>query len=396
MPIDARILLGGRPTNISGNFMRGQQQKNRNALTDLALKRDEREATMLEDNKAAMQAQAEAEALEKANFENLQSIAAGAKAVKPMLDDIGSAGTALEFLDSRIANIEARGGDASDTKELRDTIHSGRIDLARAMIDETLSVAEANKALLPEKVNGDGTIAAIAERDRLLEDAKSDDPTVRDSALIKLGTMARAGSSAQERILSDPELSGAAVELEGNKAGAKTQATGEAKRVQAVIDQGREVADGAPILRRGLELLNRVQTGGVLNEAQLAFAKRLGVETADQGELSANLGKAVLSQLRETFGAQFTEQEGQRLENLEAGFGKNNATNQRLLNQALEIVEFKAKRAAQLARDNGDIVTAQLIDDALKFEITGGEQASSGQPAAVDMSDDDLKKQLGL
>lgn len=394
MPIDARILLAGRPTNISGNFMRGQQQKNRNTLTDLALKQDEREATMLEDSKAAMQAQAEAKAAERAKFDNLQSVAAGARAVQPLLENVESIPQAMQFLDSRIRNIEARGGDPSDTIELRDTIQSGRIDLARAMISDTLSVAEANKALLPEKINGDGTPASVRDRADLYQGFSPEDQ--EKARRIAAGLDPRAGDSSQERILRDPNLSNAAIDLEGGKAGAKTQASGEAERVQGYINQGREVADGAPILRRGLELLNRVQTGGVLNEAQLAFAKRLGVETADQGELSANLGKAVLSQLRETFGAQFTEQEGQRLENLEAGFGKNNATNQRLLNQALEIVEFKAKRAAQLARDNGDIVTAQLIEDALKFEITGGEQESTGQPAAVDMSDDDLKKQLGL
>jgi hypothetical protein len=77
-----------------------------------------------------------------------------------------------------------------------------------------------------------------------------------------------------------------------------------------------------------------------------------------------------LGQLRETFGAQFTQQEGERLESIEANFGKNNATNQRLIRQALAIVEAKAKRAIKLARANDDEVTAQIIEDALSLDLS--------------------------
>ena len=82
-------------------------------------------------------------------------------------------------------------------------------------------------------------------------------------------------------------------------------------------------------MRRGLELLATVNTGGIDN-ARLQIKKFFGVEGADEGELSANLGRAVLSQLRQTFGAAFTEREGARLDNLSARFGASTASNTRL------------------------------------------------------------------
>ena len=171
MTIDARILLGGRPTNISGNFMRGQAQKNRNQLTDLAMKREERESLNDQARRDSLQAQAEADAAEQAKFENLQSIAAGAKAVEPLLENIETIPQAMQFLDGRIENIQRRGGDPSDTIELREAIQSGRIDLARAMIADTLSVAEANKALLSNKGAPQGTAPKVLSAGQRLVDA---------------------------------------------------------------------------------------------------------------------------------------------------------------------------------------------------------------------------------
>jgi len=156
----------------------------------------------------------------------------------------------------------------------------------------------------------------------------------------------------------------------GDIAGSTANSSANVSRQQGIVTQGREVADGLPVLKRTLALLDVVETGGVINEAQLAFAKTFGIETADQGELSANLGKAVLTQLRETFGAQFTKEEGDRLIAIEAGFGKNNATNRRLLSQAIAIVEMKMTRAAKISRELGDEVTAQVIEDAMKMDLT--------------------------
>lgn len=219
-----------------------------------------------------------------------------------------------------------------------------------------------------------GSLAGTAER---FFNSLTEDLTPQQQSLareIQLGLQARAGSSAQERIAVDPGLGGSVADQAAREAQRTTGAKAEETRLQGIISQGQEVADGLPVLRRSLELLDVVSTGGKLREAQLSFAKSLGVETADQGEISANLGKAVLSQLRETFGAQFTEAEGQRLVAIEAGFGKNNDTNRRLLGQAIKIIEAKSNRAIKLARDRGDEATAQIIEDAMRLSLTPGVQ----------------------
>lgn len=140
------------------------------------------------------------------------------------------------------------------------------------------------------------------------------------------------------------------------------------KRASDLIERGVMAAESTAVIRRAIDLLGTVKTGGFANLANKA--KRLfGVEGGDEGELSNNLGKAVLSQLRETFGAAFTENEGKRLERIEANFGKSSATNKRLLSQALKIAENTARRARKEALARGDQATVDDIDDLLAFEL---------------------------
>jgi len=182
----------------------------------------------------------------------------------------------------------------------------------------------------------------------------------------------------EEAIASGPAEAGAV-------AAAQTQARGEEERAQNIITEGMAAADSTAVLRRSLELLNRVSTGG-FNRVSFAAKKLFGVEGADEGELSANLGKAVLSQLRATFGAAFTEREGARLEGIEAGFGSNVDTNKRLLNNALTIAERSAQRAIRRAEQRGDYETADEIEAALDFNLAEIEAAfaedsnDGGQP----------------
>ena len=127
------------------------------------------------------------------------------------------------------------------------------------------------------------------------------------------------------------------------------------------------------MLRRSINLLNTIPTGG-LAAAKLAATDFLGVTGADEGELSANLGRAVLSQLKDTFGAAFTDQEGLRLERLSARFGRSTESNKRILQQALMIAEESANRGIARAYDDGDVETASEIEDMLLFEVAPQKQ----------------------
>lgn len=151
---------------------------------------------------------------------------------------------------------------------------------------------------------------------------------------------------------------------------AKTEAKGTEQRAQLVIDNGVAASYQLPTLRRTLDLLEEVDTGGFDNAA-LKIKQLFGVEGADEGELSANLGKAVLSQLREIFGAAFTEKEGARLERIEASFGRNPETNKRLLNNVLELSERKVDSAISRAEARGDAETVEELKSNMQYRLGG-------------------------
>jgi hypothetical protein len=155
-----------------------------------------------------------------------------------------------------------------------------------------------------------------------------------------------------------------------------TAASEEEKRASDLIDRGVAAAESTSTTRRALALLDTVETGGPEAFA-LAVKQQFGIEGADEGELSNTLGKSVLSQLRETFGAAFTENEGARLQRIEASFNKSPATNKRLLQQVLRIQENVARRAQQAAKDRGQAAVVADIDDLLTFSLDTAPQGNS-------------------
>jgi len=158
------------------------------------------------------------------------------------------------------------------------------------------------------------------------------------------------------------------VRLQSARAGGRAGASAEEKRAFSLIDRGTLAAESTAVIRRALTLLDTIDTGGIA-AVSLEIKKTLGIEGADEGELSNSLGKAVLSQLRETFGAQFTESEGKRLERIEAGFSKSPANNRRLLTQTLRIAERIAGRARRVADKRGLADAVKDIDDLLSFSL---------------------------
>lgn len=147
-----------------------------------------------------------------------------------------------------------------------------------------------------------------------------------------------------------------------------TAAREEENRASGIIERATAAAESTATLRRGLQLLEMVETGGP-EAIALSVKQSMGIEGADEGELSNSLGVAVLSQLRETFGAAFTENEGKRLERLQASFNKSPANNKRLLQQALRISENTARRGVNLAQARGQQETVDDLEDLLTFSL---------------------------
>jgi len=185
-------------------------------------------------------------------------------------------------------------------------------------------------------------------------------------------------------------LTGRAEATEAGKQDAITEAIPGQERVRGVekrhqdnINKALPAADSMAVLRRASELLDFIDTGG-LAAASLRIKQAFGVEGADEAELSANLGKAVLAQLRTTFGAQFTQQEGERLIAIEAGFGKSTEGNKRLLAQALKMVQRIAERGIQSAESIGDTESADIIRKSQEFTLTPSKSASEMTKAELE------------
>lgn len=172
-------------------------------------------------------------------------------------------------------------------------------------------------------------------------------------------------------------------EAEEAKARGKARGKTKEEREQSFVTRGIEAADSTANVRRGIQLLEDVQTGGI--DAVALRAKQIfGIESGDEGELVGLLGKAVLSQLRETFGAQFTVEEVKRLERIEARFTKSPAANKRLLQNVLKSLDRISRRGIKAAKDRGDTFGVQEIETALKFDLAAPQAAprAPSQPSA--------------
>lgn len=171
-------------------------------------------------------------------------------------------------------------------------------------------------------------------------------------------------------------------DIKAEEKGKVVNAEGAAKRVQDTINIGLDAAKGIPVLKRSLALLDSVKTGGFQNAA-LRAKEAFGIESADEGELSSNMGAAILGDLKATFGPQFTEREGERLKNIRANFGKSTDTNKRLLKQSLQIAEDAANRAITEATNKRDFRAAQEIQDALDFKFEFDDTPNKNKPISV-------------
>ncbi len=147
------------------------------------------------------------------------------------------------------------------------------------------------------------------------------------------------------------------------------RAQGEESAIRTTINDGITAAEGLGTINRSIELMKNIKTGGI-EGAKIRFRQFLGIEGADEAELTANLLRTVLAQLRPTFGAQFTEAEGRRLEGIEAGIGKSTAGNLRLLQQLKVIINREARRGLSGARKIKDEFAIEEIERLLKFKIS--------------------------
>lgn len=401
------LAYGDMVSSIGANVLAGEERGMRNALVMNKMSQDmatqnalagyfatpEAERGAALNDLAALSPKAAADVL---TIENAQRARAQEERRAQALEEYTSAQAVLNLKEGSPAQaIALLDKDGSFRQQLHDaglinqedgiTDDEARL-IAQWVIDTVGPVAYPDSVPGQQRVQStqvleDGTIAYITTDGRVVRTKeRARNPMQVADVGGSRAVVDRLTGEVQMLSTSEEETAAAARRAEEEKlAGTRGQLT--AQRWATQIDEGFAAADSLPVLRRGLELLKDVgiETGG-LDALKLWASNRLGVTGADEGELSANLGKAVLAQLRSTFGAQFTEREGARLAEIEAGFGKSTAANTRLLEQAYQLVERTAKRGINAARSAGDNDSAQMIEDAMNFRITYDDVARGGLP----------------
>lgn len=253
-----------------------------------------------------------------------------------------------------------------------------------------LNKRDAREAAFAQSLGGIGDPASVREYNFFDSLSPNDQARYlnvkRSGTTMNLGNeMVRLGGDGQVQNTFDVNLT-PSQELEylTDAAGAQVQGSQSETRLQNVINSGLRAAETIPTIIRSIDLLKGIKTGG-LSRAQLFASQVFGIESADEGELSNLLGKAVISQYREVFGAQFTEEEGKKLDRIEAGLGKSTEANLRVLNNVLTLAKAKADLARRLATKRQDKDTLDLID--IYSQIDLGDQNPP--------STDDLLKKYG-
>jgi len=352
-------------------------------------------SSQVDQNISPTQALAQMAVLDPAAFESInKSIGLNTQSKKNEAADFAFRVQNLPFdqrdaaIQERITSLESQGRDATHTKQL--------IGVPEDVQNETLAAVQVAALSPKERANLASGVGMSKTQFGAQETFKDSEGTIffgttkRDprtggvgSAVVaadgseskpvgKLSLVSGAGLTSAETVTQRGEIARQeadvkktlARETEGEKVTGKEQA----KRRQEQINRGLDAADSMANLKRAEDLLRLVETGGV--DAVSLRAKQLfGVEGQNEAELSNRLGKAVLTQLRATFGAAFTEREGATLADIEAGFGKSTAGNKRLIAQTIRIVERAANRGIKAAEAAGDDEAAQDIRDALEFTL---------------------------
>jgi hypothetical protein len=260
----------------------------------------------------------------------------------------------------------AIGARASDAQKQNQAIRLAAMEGAQSEIDAARSASISREDTLDklaiEAMKNSGIAATSANKSSPISRAY-DNGTVLTVVSTPSGPMTKVFNPDGEEVFGPDRTSvlrNARVEqvdFAQDKASATAEGAALVARAQDAIDVGYDAAMALPVLNRALLLMDEVETGG-WNSVAIKARQAFGVESADEGELASLLGKGVLSQLKDTFGAAFTASEGQRLEGIEARMGANPETNRRLMQNAITIMNRAIDRGISAA-DNPD-TTAEL------------------------------------
>ena len=394
MAIDPRISLAVTPAiNIGQRFGQNLQNLQRqdllNTRRDLApiqLQQAQRANELQQAQQPALLQQAEFEAGSGSQLTNQQQqseqIATSyAKSLRPLL---GNPQALTGELQRQKAQFQQAGVDTSGIDE----------DILQAQSPEGLALLaeEVNTALTPASSRIKST--GQREYENYVRIAQDDNATEleRNSANRALGNLAKAGSSAEERIAKDDELGRQVVEQKGAES---SVAEGEKLKQQlkykpaiagavrlaekAATEQGDVLTDlaraeaGLPGLIEAtdnLKELASVATSTLGGRFFDVIAKESGWGTTKGANAKAKyiaiIDNQVLPLLKQTFGGAMTEGEGLRLSN---SFGDPNASPEQKMLQTEAFIEQKLRDIERLKTQSEAGATA--ADKTFNFDAQG-------------------------
>jgi hypothetical protein len=381
-PVLAQAILGQKAPDIVGSFEAGQQQaqleRSQEAARTAATRQFGSELGEVAATDPAVAAElAKALDIPVGETKRLESFAKDLQIANSLADTDPQ--QAVSFMLQRRNKLNNLG---IETPTIDEFLQTASFDPDKAVddLDKITEAVEKAGIVKPAELGKSKAFAPVTLVNPKTKEKILASPTIGADGRASLNRFDIPEGFQVSRETAEEKRSADAVAAEETARG-RTRGTQSEKRDQAFIDRGLAAADSTANVRRGIQLLEEVETGGI--DAIALRAKQIfGVESGDEGELVGLLGKAVLSQLRETFGAQFTVKEGEQLARIEAGVGKSPAGNRRLLNNALTLLDRLARRGLKAAKDRDDTFSVEEIESALAFDLDAGAQpAPTSQPA---------------
>ena len=413
MAIDPRISLAAQPINLGQSTaqnianvasldlsaQRREQAPFQNQL--LQLQTELAQAQQPGQLQVAEEAASPLAQLNRRDKARLQSVVQGAQELSPLLEsnDIAGARSQLIARKARLTKLNLPTETTDESIELLDA----NPDLLRQRTQQAITLGQQAGFL-----KGTGASVGQREFETLVEIAKGDPEgkTIEGRAAgVKLGTIAKASSSAAERIATDPVLTSAVAASTAKIAGAKEAATTEAELTQQIkfkpqlqsavklaeaeaTERGEVLTD---LKRSEAALPGLLNAVGQLRELSTIATSTIGEKIFDAAVKQTGFGSTkgatarakfiaiidnqVLPLLKPTFGAAFTVQEG---ESLKATLGDPDASPAEKMAQLDAFIDQKRR----------DIETKQTqlgeeIQQPATQQFTEGQTATNQQTGQV-------------
>lgn len=402
MAIDPRISLAGVvPSNapalqLFNNAM--NSASNRSIAQDQNARQAELQPLLMQQQQGALNTQQQQQAVARDN-QRLSAINETGQRIKPLLES-GNIEGAQAFLIDNVVKLQARinngeNVDITETQEALAKLQSGDVVGLLSDISAVSDFVQGGRQQSVDQREFNDLVALVKG------DPKGE--TVEGkAAAVKLNLVAKASSSAQERIATDPGLTSAVATSQAEIAEAVESGKEEAKLTKQLkfkpqITKAVKLAEKAAIERGDtLSSLQRSQAAmpglrdavGQLKELSKVATSTLGGRFFDSATKELGFGSTkgatsrakfiaiinnqVLPLLKETFGAAFTAQEG---ESLKATMGDPNASPEEKAAQLEAFINQKNRdietREAQLEASVPDSISRNppAQDEFIGFKV---------------------------